>query len=199
MGKITIEGVSIKSVKLLRDRQFRKTMHIINQELVNMGVDLCGVKFEQAATIYAEKVFGESFSDMKDWVFSKVDKGYFKCKKFDEKELKTKVKEPKKSKKKKQKKQSYDEFLKSGYWRRVRNIVLKRDNNCCCKCGAKTNLHIHHTTYKHHMKEIDNLDDLVTLCKSCHNAVHGRINGKNTIPLGEYETSYDMAKVEKLG
>lgn len=199
MGKITIEGISIRRVKLLRDRQFRKSVHTIRKELLLMGVDLNGVKTEEATKIYAKKIFDEEFIDVKDWVFSKVDKGYFKCVEIEYKQPK-KVK-PKKylKKERKQKKQSYDDFLKSGYWRRVRNIVLKRDNNCCCNCGAKTNLHIHHTTYKHHLKELENLGDLITLCKKCHNEVHGRINGKNTIPLGEYETSYDMAKVEKLG
>lgn len=195
--KITIDGVSIKRVKILRERQFRKAMYFIKRELVAMGIDLNKVKFEDAAKIYAEKVFGESFLDARDWVFSKVDRGYFECKKITEKELIRK--EPKQHKKKKQKKQSYNEFLKSAYWKKVRLLVLKRDNNHCRSCGSSINLHIHHLTYEHHLKELNNLDDLITLCKECHNEIHGRINGKNTIPLGEYETSCDIAKVDRLG
>ena len=181
--KIKIEGVSIERVKLLRDRQFRKTVHIIRIELHNMGVDLNGIKINEAIKIYAEKVFGESFIDVKDWVFSKVDRGYFKCDKI--KDKKSKVIKPKKLNKEEiiQKKKAYGEFIKSPYWRKVRKLVLKRDNNCCCSCGSMDNLHIHHLTYKHHFKELDNLDDLITLCKKCHNDIHGRINGVNTIPI----------------
>jgi len=73
---------------------------------------------------------------------------------------------------KKLKKLSYPEFLKSDYWKFVRNVVLKRDGNKCCECGSKQRLDVHHKTYKHHFAEHKNLNDLITLCRDCHKNEH---------------------------
>ena len=66
----------------------------------------------------------------------------------------------------------YKRFLKSDYWKQVRTAVLERDGRQCQQCGAKTNLHAHHLSYKHHRDEINHLGDLVTLCENCHAQVH---------------------------
>ena len=63
---------------------------------------------------------------------------------------------------------SYLEFLKTKYWSKVKRQVLKRDNYKCQKCGSGKLLHVHHLTYKHHLKEHCHLSDLITLCKQCH-------------------------------
>jgi len=63
-------------------------------------------------------------------------------------------------------------------WERLRKEVYERDNFTCQNCGSlggqkgNTELHAHHVVPKakgggHH------LSNLKTLCKSCHNAVHG--------------------------
>ena len=66
----------------------------------------------------------------------------------------------------------YSEFLKSSYWNRVRNRVLTRDDHKCIICGSKDSLEVHHNTYKHHFAEYKHLDDLMTLCRNCHNVHH---------------------------
>lgn len=195
--------ISIRKLELFKNRQIRTAIGIIRKELCKRNISLNGVKNPDATIIYAREVCGEEIIDYKDWVFNKVESGYFKKYKLDKNTNRLRVSDNnwkrklnKTKKVKKPNKQTYDEFLKSAYWRKVRLAILKRDNKHCCSCGSTDDLHIHHLTYKHHLKELDNLDDLVTLCKKCHNEIHGRVNGVNTIPLGEYETSYDIAKAK---
>ena len=74
----------------------------------------------------------------------------------------------------------YNTFLKSNYWKKVRLLVLERDKYKCQNCkeiGRIRNLtvkdlEVHHRTYKNHKNELNHLDDLVTLCKWCHEYMH---------------------------
>lgn len=85
--------------------------------------------------------------------------------------LKTKVK----IKTKKSSKDKYKEFLKSEYWKEVKKVILIRDGKKCTQCGCKKLLNIHHLTYANHMKEHEHPEDLITLCRVCHQKVHGLI------------------------
>lgn len=67
----------------------------------------------------------------------------------------------------------YQTFLKSDYWREVRDMVLARDGHKCVRCESENALQIHHRTYEHHGREKEYLDDLETLCELCHKAGHG--------------------------
>ena len=56
-------------------------------------------------------------------------------------------------------------------WHSARRHALKRDNNCCQRCGATSHLHVHHkipgrlfASYE----KANALDNLITLCDSCH-------------------------------
>lgn len=69
---------------------------------------------------------------------------------------------------------SYSEFLQSDYWLSVKKSILERDQHNCQKCGNKTNLHVHHLTYVNHGSEHENLNDLITICESCHDKEHKR-------------------------
>lgn len=69
-------------------------------------------------------------------------------------------------------KKSYPKFIRGSYWRWVRNMVLQRDNSTCQNCFSTINLHVHHKTYKNHLEEHLNLQDLITLCKKCHEKEH---------------------------
>jgi 5-methylcytosine-specific restriction endonuclease McrA len=76
--------------------------------------------------------------------------------------------------------EEYNTFLKSNYWKKVRKLVLIRDKYRCQICITKyapykydkKDLEIHHQTYKNHKNELNHLDDLVTLCKWCHEYMH---------------------------
>ena len=70
-------------------------------------------------------------------------------------------------------KESYAEFLKTKYWAKVSARVLKRDKRRCKMCGSKKDLNVHHKTYANHFRELSHMDDLITLCRTCHKKVHG--------------------------
>lgn len=60
------------------------------------------------------------------------------------------------------------EVLKLRYkHKKYRNIILERDGNKCVLCDSQEELHIHHIVPLCH-DVIDNKNNLVTLCKSCH-------------------------------
>lgn len=63
----------------------------------------------------------------------------------------------------------YHAYLRSYEWRMKRVKIITRDNGRCRLCGSKTNLQIHHLTYKNIFKEKDK--DLITLCVDCHKYV----------------------------
>lgn len=68
-------------------------------------------------------------------------------------------------------------FYKSGHWQKVRTDALKRDNNECQKCKVKGDYNeaqcVHH---KQHVKKRPDLaltlDNVISLCDSCHNEEH---------------------------
>ena len=85
-------------------------------------------------------------------------------------------------------------FYKSRKWRETRQRVLERDNYECQECKkqgiVKT---IDHTKHKSldvdHIKELDShpnlaydMDNLVTLCVSCHNKKHNRYQKGKPFP-----------------
>lgn len=65
----------------------------------------------------------------------------------------------------------YDWYINhSPEWRRLRVKVLERDGHRCSRCPATMTLHVHHLTYVRFGGE--SLNDLVTLCESCHEKEH---------------------------
>jgi hypothetical protein len=53
-----------------------------------------------------------------------------------------------------------------GFNKTLKNKIKERDNNCCQLCGASKDLHVHHIDYNKKNKEENNL---ITLCRKCHN------------------------------
>ena len=51
--------------------------------------------------------------------------------------------------------------------KKLRNNVLQRDGNSCVLCGSSNELHMHHIVPLCHA-ELDTVDNLVTLCRVCH-------------------------------
>lgn len=66
----------------------------------------------------------------------------------------------------------YNIYLQSSDWKHRRKLVLERDNYMCKACGAGSATQVHHLTYDHVCMEP--LFDLVSVCKSCHLALHDR-------------------------
>lgn len=69
---------------------------------------------------------------------------------------------------KKQKKE-YSRYIGSPKWTNIRN-ELSNEDTACEGCGSKSNLNLHHLTYKHLKNEVP--EELMWLCDECHKAVH---------------------------
>ena len=64
---------------------------------------------------------------------------------------------------------AHREYLKSATWKDLRQQVLDRDRSICRKCG-NPGYDAHHLTYKNWGNE--NLEDLITVCRPCHDSIH---------------------------
>jgi 5-methylcytosine-specific restriction endonuclease McrA len=57
-------------------------------------------------------------------------------------------------------------------YERLRHQVLRRDGWRCQCCGARSNLEVHHKTFRSHGGD-DSEQNLLTLCARCHSLLHG--------------------------
>lgn len=64
------------------------------------------------------------------------------------------------------------EYLQSEAWQRKRYVVLKRDNWTCVYCGNNAT-QVHHKRYAKNNIGTEPIDWLVSVCKSCHDQIHG--------------------------
>lgn len=71
---------------------------------------------------------------------------------------------------------SYDDFLKTTYWIVIRNYLFATRDRCCYKCSRGGLLVLHHLNYEHHGYEHEHLDELVFLCRECHEENHKPID-----------------------
>lgn len=67
----------------------------------------------------------------------------------------------------------YDEFLNSGEWKEVAEMVKERDSHKCVICGSNENLNAHHLRYR--ADRLDE-DDIITVCSNCHQCLHNAVD-----------------------
>jgi 5-methylcytosine-specific restriction endonuclease McrA len=65
----------------------------------------------------------------------------------------------------------YREYLKSDAWKRMRYVVLRRDNWTCQYCGNKAT-QVHHLRYAKYKIGKEPIKWLISLCASCHKKQH---------------------------
>jgi hypothetical protein len=70
---------------------------------------------------------------------------------------------------------SYQEYLKSEEWKRIRKKVLIKFDWSCGVCKSKNDLHVHHKTYENIGNELKHLKDLIVLCRNCHSLFHSKL------------------------
>ena len=64
----------------------------------------------------------------------------------------------------------YQVYLRSPQWKEKRELVMSRDNSTCQHCKNVPATEVHHLTYENLFKEP--LEDLISLCSSCHALEH---------------------------
>lgn len=69
----------------------------------------------------------------------------------------------------------YDDFLLTPYWKAIAEQVKKRADYKCQICGKNTLLNVHHRTYDNHGMELYYQEDLICLCKDCHEIFHDKL------------------------
>jgi hypothetical protein len=73
----------------------------------------------------------------------------------------------------------YSEYLSSEVWQKIRDTVLERDGKRCRVCNRAGMLNVHHRCYSERWGD-ESIDDLITLCRKCHELFHG-INKKKEV------------------
>lgn len=69
---------------------------------------------------------------------------------------------------------NYADYLKTEHWKQKRIKKLLKNPNCQI-CQQQKGLNIHHKKYQYNNKSIlfnERLEDLITLCRSCHRLMH---------------------------
>ena len=79
---------------------------------------------------------------------------------------------------------NYHDYLRSEEWQRKRRRRLEMDGYRCQMCGSGMNLQVHHISYDNVRTDAE-IDDLVTLCKACHEQVHSTDLEKKANPKGQ--------------
>lgn len=78
--------------------------------------------------------------------------------------------------------QKYNDYLKTDYWKRVAEAVKKRADYKCQLCNSQHDLCAHHRDYSHRGNELNYLNDLVCLCRRCHEIFHGKVKETQAPP-----------------
>lgn len=80
-------------------------------------------------------------------------------------------------------KNDYNEYITSKEWNEKRKYIAEQRNFTCQMCNkiVTKGYHIHHLTYENFTNEKD--EDLLFLCKECHEKIHYRNNKKNNDDL----------------
>lgn len=71
--------------------------------------------------------------------------------------------------------QKYRQFLKSDFWIKLSKRKKNLDKKCS-ECGSVENLQAHHKFYRKDWFDT-RIDDLVVLCRQCHESEHGIVKG----------------------
>ncbi len=95
----------------------------------------------------------------------------------------------------------YRQYLKSDEWHRIAEQRLKIDEYRCAMCGSRGTagnpLEVHHLSYRYLYHEGNRVyEDLITLCHTCHKAVH-KMMCRVTSPDGRrgWKSRYDIPAV----
>ncbi len=88
----------------------------------------------------------------------------------------------------------YQKYLRSTFWKEIKEWVLKRDSNKCVICDRKKSkfcdLEVHHRSYELEVLEGRNDDALVSLCPRCHELIEFYTDKRKRTCLDKKEDKY---------
>jgi len=90
---------------------------------------------------------------------------------------------------------SYREFLDSEDWQKMRNKVMARDKHTCQICGAKAT-EVHHKAYTTRRYHLENLDNLIAICRKCHENIHKKGKARKERELQELLKKIPERKID---
>jgi hypothetical protein len=79
---------------------------------------------------------------------------------------------------------SYGEYLRSDLWRSIRGRVLSRDGQECYSCGGRAT-QVHHRQYSEAALRGDDLTEMRTICRPCHEEIEFNKTGVFKTTLDE--------------
>lgn len=91
----------------------------------------------------------------------------------------------------------YRDYLKTRQWKRIRRQILKRDNWICQSCGAKAT-EVHHLSYEPPVLRGERLEELMSVCRDCHEAVSYDVTGSKRPMKTQREWSMDVRRTLKV-
>ena len=74
----------------------------------------------------------------------------------------------------------YNAYLASPEWAAKRKHVLKRDKHRCRFCGDTERLEVHHPPHAYRDLGNENPDDLITICRRCHDPLTRELRRRRT-------------------
>ena len=93
----------------------------------------------------------------------------------------------------------YEKYLRTVFWKEIKEWILKRDSNRCvvCKAGksAFCELEVHHRSYDLDVLEGKSSEMLVTLCPACHKRVEFYRDGSKRTNMDEKDKQYVQLKI----
>lgn len=84
----------------------------------------------------------------------------------------------------------YQDYLNSDEWKELRKQAYRRSKNRCELCN-NTAHSVHHIKYPKHYSQ-DKLKNLLVVCDSCHNKLHGLPDGIDTLKEKIKQALYDI-------
>lgn len=88
----------------------------------------------------------------------------------------------------------YEKYLRTVFWKEIKEWVTVRDNHRCVICNAEESrfceLEVHHRSYDLDVLEGRNSEMLVSLCPRCHKLIEFYSNGRKRVSLTEKDEKY---------
>lgn len=98
----------------------------------------------------------------------------------------------------------YDRFLATRWWKKLRQVVLERDDYACVECRSRVNLHVDHVEYPG--CGLETPEHLQTLCYRCHasktknrDLLAWKKYGKTEIGFGGGDQLFSVLRRERDG